>query len=146
MPAKSVVQMSCERCPRVWYLTDKEVQDGERITVTIGSTKCVEYSVLCENCRKTVMEHLSLISKSMRNNSPQRGAKKKGGVAADPPSSPTPTAAGAGVPELAAPPPKVESGPGSSTSASSSSSAGRRSPESPSVSGGPNAEHHLGGR
>lgn len=147
MPAKSVLQFTCERCPRVWY-TEGVEETHDRIVVQVGAVQVIDYSVLCENCRKTVLEHLNSIGKVMKNHSPQRGAKKKGGAATDPPSSnsaATTPAAEAAAAESSSSPAKPPPGSGSSTSAASSSNAGRKSPESPSGSGGLFGSSRLGG-
>lgn len=130
MPSKSVVQLTCERCPRVWYTeNDKQTELHNHVVVTVAGLKVVDYTVLCENCRKMVDEHVAAIGKTMKNHSPKRGARKKGEAAADLPSSSTPAPAAEASQE---PPQAPTDAPTASspTTAGASPSAGRTPPGS----------------
>lgn len=94
MASRQVVEHTCERCTRTWYVDATCKATLEKLTLTFhGDT--VEYNCLCEGCTKTVSALVAQISKVMKKNAPVRGAKKKaeGGAKAPPTATAvTPTA------------------------------------------------------
>lgn len=87
VPAKTVIQHDCERCPRVWYsdvekpstrlLIDMQLSDGSKLRGDFGT--------LCDSCEKTAVNGVKALLRSMKKNSSAKsGAKKKGAVAPSP--------------------------------------------------------------
>lgn len=91
MPRKTVVEMTCDRCGRVWY---PEVKKEEPDPVTSSAAVIFKdeqgkivveetYGILCESCSKTVRNYLTSVSKDLKKRSPRR-AKKDEEVEASP--------------------------------------------------------------
>lgn len=98
MPSKQVVENTCDRCTRVWYV-DAAAKPEEAVGVHIQmgssgvSVTVVKYDCLCAGCTKTVTDLVKAIAKDMKKSSPVRGAKKKAEGGAEAPPSPDSTAA-----------------------------------------------------
>lgn len=76
MASRQVVEHTCDRCTRTWYVDATSKATLETLTLTFhGST--VEYNCLCDGCTKTVSALVAQIAKVMKKSAPVRGAKKK---------------------------------------------------------------------
>lgn len=78
MPKKSVVQYTCERCARVWYLDAAAPEPAAKLVLKADGFKeklaDVHYECLCDSCSDTVK---SLIDSLAPLKPRERRAKKK---------------------------------------------------------------------
>lgn len=83
MPKKQVVEYTCERCARVWYLDSKEPEPPAKLKLLLelGRDKAtaqegasISYECLCESCTETVQ---SLVKSLAPLKPRQPRAKKK---------------------------------------------------------------------
>ena len=83
MPRKTVVEMTCDRCGRVWYPEVKK-DDPDPITPSAaiifrdeqGNEVVKEmYDILCDSCSKAVMNYLTSVGKDLKKRSPRRAKK-----------------------------------------------------------------------
>lgn len=91
VPAKTVIQHQCERCPRVWYsdvekpktrlLVDMSLSDGTNLHGDFGT--------LCDSCEKTAASGVKALLRNMKKNSSVKSGAKKRGAVAPPPVSAT---------------------------------------------------------
>lgn len=95
MPAKPVLQYSCNRCTRVWYSEVAEPVNMLELKADLGDGEVVvNFECLCIGCRKTVRSLVEAMGRFIVKNSPIRGAKNKAGSADEegpPPADPKTT-------------------------------------------------------
>ena len=92
MARDKVVEIKCDRCKRVAYVSEGNINEN-KLEILLTSSKeqelLVQFEDLCDPCLSTVRNHIDQISKEFKGKSPNRtGAEKKGG--ADAPQSSTP--------------------------------------------------------
>ncbi len=79
MPKKQVVEYTCERCARVWYLDSKQPEPDSKLDLKLagtaqGTDTALKYECLCESCSETVQ---SLVKSLAPLKPRQPRAKKK---------------------------------------------------------------------
>ena len=132
MPKKQVVQYTCERCTRVWYLDSTAPEPDAKLRVSFTQpssskeivTPVINYECLCDSCTDTV----TALFKSLQPLKPrERRAKKKDESAAQEKSQTTDstltTSAAPAEPPVGAP---ASTPPAASTAAGSSGAGGQR--------------------
>lgn len=130
MPSRSVIEYTCERCTRSWYVDAKDASPQMQLELTLllspTDKMSVEFKCLCDGCQGTVKALAAQIAKVMKKSAPVRGAKKKPSAEDKPPTPGTatePPATGAQLPVASVKAANAASTPAASPSAASSAPA-----------------------
>ncbi len=132
MPKKQVVQYTCERCARVWYLDSDKPEPQLKLKLLLEITRekggeegaAIGYECLCDGCTDTVK---SLVKSLAPLKPREKRAKKKDESAAKDESSTTnSTSSTSGAPAASERGPASVASPAPSAGAGSSAGAGPR--------------------
>lgn len=111
MPAKSVVQYTCERCTRVWYLSPEEPAPKVKLKLLLELGRAqddkegaaVSYECLCDSCAETVQSLVKSLAplkprapRAKKKDEPAGGAKPPANSPSTTPEAPSPPAGAAG--------------------------------------------------
>lgn len=80
MALRKVIECKCARCPRTWYIDDKEVEEGKPVAAAVTANFAapdeqpidIHFDILCPSCKSTVKNHIEGIAKVIKGKSPER--------------------------------------------------------------------------